>query len=99
MKTFDNKDNMTSYCKKPFFSRAGKNVTIVKNNNIVEETTGNCGTEGYVYQELFDFEKDCNIPIFGSWIIDSQPCGIGILESNSEITTEENCRFIPHIIE
>lgn len=87
-----------NYVRKPFFSREGSNITIVKHMNKTEEP-GTYGAEGYVYQQY------CPVPQFngnyvtiGSWVINGQSAGIGIREDVSEIT-KNSSRFIPHIFE
>ena len=35
--------------------------------------------------------------MIGSWLVASQPCGIGIREDTS-LVTGNNARFVPHII-
>jgi glutathionylspermidine synthase len=35
--------------------------------------------------------------MIGSWLVASQPCGIGIREDKSMVTGN-NARFVPHII-
>lgn len=87
-----------TYVRKPILSREGANVTIFKDGIVDEQTVGQYGTEGYIYQELFDIPCfDGNYPIIGSWIIGQEPAGIGIREANTKIT-DNNSRFIPHLI-
>ena len=38
-----------------------------------------------------------NYPMVGSWLVASQPAGIGIREDTS-LVTGNNARFVPHII-
>ena len=42
------------HCAKPIFSREGANVTLVRNSRILEETQGEYGEEGFIYQQLVD---------------------------------------------
>jgi glutathionylspermidine synthase len=37
-------------------------------------------------------------PVLGSWLVASQPAGIGIREDATPIT-KDTSRFVPHIIE
>lgn len=41
---------------------------------------------------------DGKYPVVGSWIIDGEPAGMGICESDTMITNNLS-RFIPHVIE
>lgn len=87
---------MKNYVKKPILSREGANVSIYNNGLLTDQSVGNYGSEGYIYQELFELPCfDGNYPIIGSWIIGQEPAGIGIRESDSKIT-DNNSRFIPH---
>lgn len=88
-----------SYCKKPIYSREGSNVSLFKDGVLLEETAGEYGEEGYVYQELVEVPSfDDKFPIIGSWIIGGESCGIGIRETSSKIT-DNMANFVPHIIE
>jgi glutathionylspermidine synthase len=82
--------------RKPLLSREGANITLFSEGRPVEETGGNYGVEGYVYQEY------CELPRFGdsytlvgSWIVDGRPAGIGIREDVSPIT-KDSSTFVPH---
>lgn len=87
------------YCKKPIFSREGANVTLVKNGEVLEETVGEYGEEGFIFQELVDIPSfDGMYPIIGSWVIGGESCGFGIRETSSRIT-DNMSYFVPHIIQ
>ncbi len=91
-------NGMDSYVKKPILSREGANITIVENGKAVQNSDGDYGKEGYVYQELCTLPNyNNNYPVIGSWLIGQEPAGIGIRESNSLITDNAS-RFVPHII-
>lgn len=95
----DNKKLNGNYCKKPIFSREGANITLVKDNKIVEESFGDYGEEGHVYQALAEFESfDGWHPVIGSWVIGGESAGIGIRETISKITHNMS-NFAPHVIE
>ena len=86
------------YVRKPRFSREGSNVTWVEGGVVVEETGGDYGAEGYIYQapaELPDLGG--NRPIFGVWMIDHETAGLGIREDTRRITGNLS-RFVPHFI-
>ena len=90
---------MSSYCKKPIYSREGANVTLVKDDKIIEESSGDYGEEGFIYQELAELPCfDGRYPLIGSWVIGGESAGIGIRECGTKIT-DNMSEFIPHIIE
>ncbi len=87
-----------SYAKKPIFSREGENVSLVLQGQTLEETGGEYGDEGYVYQQYFELpEFDGRHPIIGSWIIGGEPAGMGIRESSGRITNVTSS-FCSHYI-
>lgn len=91
--------DMKNYCKKPVFSREGANVTLVKDGVVIEQTGGDYGEEGYVYQELVEIPSfDGKYPVIGSWVIGGLSAGMGIRETSSKVTGNLS-EFIPHIIE
>jgi glutathionylspermidine synthase len=99
LKSYFDKGDLINYAKKPILSREGANIELVKNNVLLEETTGDYGEEGFVYQELFELPKfDDGYALIGSWVIGQEPAGMGIRESNSLITNNKS-RFVPHFIE
>jgi glutathionylspermidine synthase len=85
-----------SYVRKPVFSREGANVTIVKNGVVQEETAGEYGDEGFIYQQYTELPNfSGNVPVVGSWLIGGVPAGMGIRESSGLITGNTS-RFVPH---
>lgn len=85
-----------SYVRKPVFSREGANTLVVHKNLVLEETSGEYGEEGYIYQEYFPIPKhDGQTPVIGSWLIGGEPAGMGIRESSGLITGNTS-RFCPH---
>lgn len=85
-----------SYCRKPVFSREGANISLVKNGNVIEESSGDYGAEGLIYQKLADIvPQHGKYPVIGSWIIGGEPAGIGIRETDSRIT-DNLSYFVPH---
>lgn len=84
------------YVRKPKLSREGSNIAWVEGGVAVEETGGDYGEEGHVYQApaaLPDFAG--NHPVFGVWIVDHEPAGLGIREDTRRITGNLS-RFVPH---
>lgn len=100
---------MTSYAKKPFFSREGANVELVKDFQKIAEDEGPYGSEGHVYQQLVDLpqypyldpdtsEPKTAFPIIGSWVVGNESAGMCIREDVLRITTNMS-NFIPHYFE
>lgn len=95
---YDDPHTMTSYAKKPLLSREGANVTLVENQKIISETSGEYGEEGFVFQQLQKLpDFDGNRPVLGSWIIGDNAAGMGIRETGS-LVTDNFSRFVSHII-
>ncbi len=87
------------HVRKPVFSREGSNTSIVVGGKTLEETGGEYGEEGYVFQQyapLPDF--DGWHPVVGSWLIGGVPAGMGIRESRGRIT-DNRSQFVPHYFE
>lgn len=89
---------LTNYVKKPILSREGANIELVMNDISLQKTGGTYGAEGFIYQDMFTLPNfSDNYPVIGSWIIGQEPAGIGIRESTSFVTDNQS-RFIPHLI-
>jgi glutathionylspermidine synthase len=76
--------------------REGANVVWVEGGVVVEETPGDYGAEGHVYQApatLPDFGG--THPVFGVWVIGHEAGGLGIREDTRRITGNLS-RFVPH---
>lgn len=87
-----------SYVKKPFISREGANVSVVKYGVTEIETDGDYGAP-FVYQGLASLPNfDGRYPVIGSWVIDGEAGGMGIREDAS-LVTGNTSQFIPHLIE
>ncbi len=85
-----------SYVRKPRLSREGSNVTLIERGVMVEETSGEYGEEGHVFQAVAHLpEFDGHRPIFGVWIVDHEAAGLGIREDTRRITGNLS-RFVPH---
>lgn len=93
-----NNVGMENYCKKPVYSREGANITLVRDGKVLEESTGEYGEEGYIYQELVDVKPfDGFYPCIGSWIIGGEAAGMGIRDTKTRITNNMSL-FTPHVI-
>jgi len=90
---------LTSFVKKPIYSREGANVSVHKNSVLVEKNEGDYAKNGFIYQQLFELPNfDGNYPVIGSWVIGQESAGIGIRESVNLITNNQS-RFVPHLID
>ncbi|MBI4624734.1 MAG: glutathionylspermidine synthase family protein [Verrucomicrobia bacterium] len=84
------------YVRKPKLSREGANVAWIDGGVAVEETDGDYGAEGHVYQAVADLpEFDGNRAVCGVWVVDHEPAGLGIREDTRRITGNLS-RFVPH---
>lgn len=84
------------YVRKPKLSREGANVSWVDGGVAIEETSGDYGEEGHVYQAAVDLpEFDGNRAVCGVWVVDHEPAGLGIREDTRRITGNLS-RFVPH---
>ena len=85
--------------RKPIFGREGANVQVIEAGRVVAETGGEYGAEGFVYQARAPLPAFAgNYPVIGSWVVASQPAGMGIREDATAITTDDS-RFVPHFFE
>lgn len=84
------------YVRKPKLSREGANVAWFEAGVAVEETGGDYGEEGHVFQAPADLPNfDGNHAVCGVWIVDHEPAGLGIREDTRRITGNLS-RFVPH---
>jgi glutathionylspermidine synthase len=95
---YDRPDRLNdSFSKKALYSREGANMVLRHDGK--EISTGGRYADGpFVYQAyhaLPDFNG--NRPVIGSWVVNHEAHGMGIRESNTEIT-DDFSRFVPHII-
>ncbi len=85
--------------RKPIYSREGANISVLEADRVIAETHGGYGAEGFVYQGYAEMPAfDGNYPVIGSWVIASQPAGMGIREDATAITRDTS-RFVPHFFE
>jgi glutathionylspermidine synthase len=94
----DNPPPMERYVVKPLFSREGANIRIVENGKETAHVEGPYGKEGFIVQEFCPLPKfGDSYTVIGSWLVNDQPCGLGIRE-DKQIITQDLSRFYPHII-
>ena len=93
---FLNRENSLPIAGNPFFP--AKAPTSDCNGLLLEESGGEYGKEGHVYQQLVEIPAHNGwYPVIGSWVIGGEPAGIGIRETTSRIT-DNMSHFVPHII-
>ncbi len=86
------------FIRKPLFSREGSNISVTVGGSETLAIDGPYGGEGYILQAYHPPpEFDGNFAVIGSWLVASQPCGIGIREDATPVTRDLS-RFLPHII-
>ncbi|MSP66746.1 MAG: glutathionylspermidine synthase family protein [Alphaproteobacteria bacterium] len=85
--------------RKPIYSREGANIQVLEGERVVAETGGAYGAEGFVYQGYAPLpDLGGNYPVIGSWVVASEPAGIGIREDSTAITRDSS-RFVPHFFD
>lgn len=89
---------LLNYVVKPLFSREGANIRIVENGQETECIDGPYGAEGAIIQQFHPLPRfNDSYTLIGSWLVDDQPCGIGLREDHHRVT-QDLSRFYPHII-
>lgn len=98
---FDKEKIGKNWVKKPIFSREGANICLQHDNKQLQ-TSGDYGSEGFVYQTCQPLPKFVNhqgqdvFTLVGSWIIGNCSAGIGIREDYNLIT-QDTSLFVPHL--
>ena len=99
----DGPRSMQNYVRKPLLGREGAGVTVFRNwawsegAAVDANISGQAGADPCVYQALAPMaQADGRTAVLGSWLIDGEPAGIGIRESDGLITTNTS-RFVPHL--
>ncbi|WP_314153741.1 glutathionylspermidine synthase family protein [Rouxiella badensis] len=89
---------MDSYVIKPLFSREGANIRIIENGKEIASAEGPYGKEGMIVQEYCPKPRfNDSYTLIGSWLVNGEPCGIGLREDRALIT-QDLSRFYPHAI-
>jgi glutathionylspermidine synthase len=83
---------------KPVHSREGANIRIIRAAQEAQATEGiyNGPMVAQALAQTASF--DGGHAIIGSWLVASQPAGIGIREDKG-LVTRDSARFVPHVIE
>jgi glutathionylspermidine synthase len=93
----DGPRDMDSWVRKPLLGREGANVTVKLSGITAEDTSGRYGDGGFVYQQYMDLAAGGGTRVvLGSWLVDGEPCGMGIREPDSYVTNNAS-RFVPHL--
>lgn len=90
--------SLSTFVKKPLFSREGANISIIDRGTTLSEIDGPYGEEGYIVQEYYPLPNfSGNTTLIGSWVVGDHSCGICIREDR-ELITQDLSRFYPHAI-
>jgi len=82
---------------KPFYSREGANVRLVRHGRADVETDGDYAEGPRIYQQYHRLWGDEDRQaVVGSWIVNGHACGMGIREDSGPITRNTS-RFLPHL--
>jgi glutathionylspermidine synthase len=93
----DGPRDLTSYVRKPFFGREGAGIAVVRDGVAVEGVLNAENAQGVVYQALAPMAvAQGRTAVFGSWLVDGEPAGMGVRESSGLITNNTSC-FVPHL--
>ncbi|MEO9528025.1 glutathionylspermidine synthase family protein [Roseibium sp.] len=87
-----------AHVRKPFFSREGANITVLRPEAEDITTPGHYGAEGHILQAYAEPPKfGDDYVMIGSWIIGGQASGICLREDKA-LVTQDLSRFVPHVI-
>jgi len=93
----DGPRELTSYVRKPIFGREGSGIAVVRDGVAVEGSLTSENEQGYVYHALAQMATGGGkTAVFGSWLVDGEPAGMGIRESTGLVTNNTSC-FVPHL--
>jgi glutathionylspermidine synthase len=93
----DGPRDLTSYVRKPLLGREGSGIAVVRDGIAVEGVLEGENQQGYVYQALAPMATaGGKNAVFGSWLVDGEPAGMGIRESRGLVTNNTSC-FVPHL--
>jgi glutathionylspermidine synthase len=93
----DGPRDLKSYVRKPLLGREGSGIAVVENGVCVEGSLSGDSASSYVYQAMAPMSQaGGRTAVFGSWLVDGEPAGMGIRESRGLITNNTSC-FVPHL--
>jgi glutathionylspermidine synthase len=93
----DGPRELTSYVRKPILGREGSGIAMIRDGVAVEGVAEAPGGQACVYQAIAPMATSAgNTAVFGSWLVDGEPAGMGIRESVGPVTNNTS-RFVPHL--
>jgi glutathionylspermidine synthase len=93
----DGPRDLTSYVRKPILGREGSGIAVIRDGVAVEGVLEGSNAQKCVYQALAPMANAAgNTAVFGSWLVDGEPAGMGIRESAGPVTNNTS-RFVPHL--
>jgi glutathionylspermidine synthase len=93
----DGPRELKSYVRKPLLGREGTGIALVRDGVTVEGALDGVSSQGCVYQALAPMAMAAGkVAVFGSWLVDGEPAGMGVRESNGLVTNNTSC-FVPHL--
>lgn len=94
----DGPRELVDYARKPILGREGANVSLCA-GGVETATDGDYAHQPTVWQALAPLPVfDGNHAVIGSWVVDGEPCGMGVRESDGPVT-QDAARFVPHWIQ
>lgn len=85
--------------RKPKLGREGNNVIVFEGGKEIMKTDGPYTDSGYIYQAFCEspqFDGICST--LGVWLVDGEPCGLGVREVRGLVVRNES-PFVPHYID
>ena len=93
----DGPHDLDAWVRKPLLGREGANVTVKLHGITMEDSPGRYAGGGFVHQQYVDLADGGSTRIvIGSWLVDGEPCGMGIREPDGYVTNNAS-RFVPHL--
>lgn len=95
---FDEPRDLAAWVAKPLHGREGDSVRIHLADGSETRMPGAYGAEGFVFQEYVELPvHDGNHVVLGSWVVDGEPAGMLVRESDG-LVTDYFSRVVPHAI-
>ena len=95
----DGPRDMRDYVRKPLLGREGQGIAVVHDGVAMEGSLTVGDGQKFVYQAVAPMaQAGGNTAVFGSWLIDGEPAGMGIRESRG-LVTNNTSRFVPHLFQ
>lgn len=92
----DGPRELKSYVRKPLLGREGEGIMVIQNGLALAGSQGG-RSEDCIYQALAPMATAAGkTAVFGLWLIDGEPAGLGIRESAGPVTDNQSS-FVPHL--